>query len=1123
MQAAQTINQYEGFITKYESMDNETIKNRRKHTDRLKISKIQRTCVHDGPGIRTVLFFAGCNLRCLWCQNPELIAFQLDNTHGSNDSVDDIIQTVMKDKAYYISSNGGVTLSGGEPLLQHTDSLVHLLKLLKKENIHVAVETSGHVPWKNIKDIAPYIDLFLIDLKIVNNDPLHMKYTKQDSQLIHSNITKLVALNANIQFRMVVVPGFNDNDSNIKDAADFLKSIHHHSIQLLKYHNMYEAKSKRLGVSKRSLDITNDQSVVAVRRVVDLFQSFDINATCELDFITQKSFFPNRIHTIQKDIRESEKYLCLESATLKTRFYKKNGFDQPTHIHRAERLAYLLNHKKVTIYPDELVVGNFTSKRVAGNVWEEYFGIIFISIIHQIHRQKPVPFKCSFEDKVNFYTNIFPFWAKRSLLSYKNKTITDWMLLLARCSDMKLGFNNNQAGIAHFIVNHDRILELGTTGIIKDIQENQKANPDNNHDFYNAAMITLKGLEDYAERYANRLMEMRKKERDPDRRQELEKMATVCKHVPKYPARTFHEALQSILFLQIALCTESFENAISFGRLDQILYPYFKKDKEANLITYEEAKELLACFILKIDEVILVNDGDTYLGVGRLFESLSTVQSVTFGGVDKNGDDATNDVTYMLLDICELQPRGVNMTARIHNASPSEYLERIAEVYINGSPMPALYNDEIYVEALNKQYPTTIQDARNYSIVGCVEPVASDDHFANTDCANVNVVLPFLQALKGEDTDLWNFGLSDQLSKLSNKFIRTIFSGVIDGVSKHTKPLMSLYKRVSQTINNTLPLSSDYNSPKSMDELIERYQLRLNQLTASILADHQLLEDALQKHFTTPLASSLFKGCVTNGKDVYEGGATLNSSGIQAVGITDVADSLFAIDVVVFQKKLYTIDDIIRAIDNNFEGEFNQEVREALQKVPKFGDDSAPEAQKWVNKVLEIYVNALNSVPSCPRNGIYSAGYYALNVNIVYGENTPALPSGRLKGIPLAHSIAPHYGMQSIDLVSSLNSVAGVDFVNYAPNGTTITFTIDSALFQGEAGVKNLAGIISAFFRKGGMQFQPNVINREVLIDAYNHPEKHPYLLIRIAGYCAYFNDLSDELKLAIINRTCYS
>jgi formate C-acetyltransferase len=308
-----------------------------------------------------------------------------------------------------------------------------------------------------------------------------------------------------------------------------------------------------------------------------------------------------------------------------------------------------------------------------------------------------------------------------------------------------------------------------------------------------------------------------------------------------------------------------------------------------------------------------------------------------------------------------------------------------------------------------------------------------------------------------------------------------------------------------------------------MRELLDRFQERLNRLASSILADHQRIEAAIRKDFTTPLASSLSRGCVESGRDVNQGGARFNSSGIQAVGITDVADSLHAIHEVVFQKKLYTIHDVIAAIDHDFEGEYFQKVRQALLAVPKFGQDDSREAVDWVNRTLQIYVNALKQVPNCPRNGIYAAGYYALNVSDMYGKKTPSLPSGRLRGVPLANSVAPHYGMQATDLLSALNSVAGVDFVNYAPNGTTVTFTIDSALFRGPGGIRNLSSIFSTFFQRGGMQFQPNVINREMLLDAYNNPGKYPYLLVRVAGYCAYFDQLSDDLKKIIVNRTCYS
>jgi formate C-acetyltransferase len=380
----------------------------------------------------------------------------------------------------------------------------------------------------------------------------------------------------------------------------------------------------------------------------------------------------------------------------------------------------------------------------------------------------------------------------------------------------------------------------------------------------------------------------------------------------------------------------------------------------------------------------------------------------------------------------------------------------------------------------------------------------------------VNVALPFLQALKGEEDDLWNIGLIDQLEKMTTKF----FEYNCRRDNKFSRYVLSKYMHARKRFKKKRTAAPS--PPANMEELLQRFQVRLNHLTNSILADHQNIEKVIRENFTTPLSSSLFKGCIENGKDLCEGGATINSSGIQAVGITDVADSLFAIDEVVYRKKLYSIHDVIDAINNNFEGKYFQQVRSALLEVPKFGHDGSHEAVVWVNKTLQIYVNALNSVANCPRGGIYTAGYYALNVNDVYGTKTPALPSGRLSGVSLANSITPHYGMQTTDLLSSLNAVAGVDFVNYAPNGTTVTFTVDSALFQGPDGVRNLSGIISTYFDKGGMQFQPNVIDRNILLDAYNNPGKYPHLLVRVAGYCSYFNDLSDDLKKIIINRTCY-
>jgi formate C-acetyltransferase len=809
---------------------------------------------------------------------------------------------------------------------------------------------------------------------------------------------------------------------------------------------------------------------------------------------------------LRRDIREAGYSVCLESARLKTAFYKRHGFTRPVKVQRANLLRYLLNRKKIEVYPRELLVGNFTSKRVGGNVWVELFGSVGVLNLWGADRQKPVSFKCTRADKLEFYLRIFPFWARHSLLAKVAPSLGELGWLAARALGKRVAFLNNFSGVAHFIINHEPYLEQGTRGMIEQARARQRENAGHD-DFYESVVIALTALEELAARYARHLEELAGREKDPARRAELESMAEVCRRVPAQPARTFHEALQSMLFVMIALCTETFENAISFGRLDQVLNPYYQRDLAAGRITPEQARELLACFVLKIDELIFLSDGESGLQLGKLFESLSPVETITIGGVDSEGRDCTNDLTYMILDVCELRPISVNMAARIHRHSPPEYVERIAEVYLNGSPMPELFNDEVYIAALRRHYPQArLDEVRNYAIVGCVEPVASRDHFGNTDCANINLTIPFVRALRGDERPLWRWGLREvvdrqALYRLAGKL------GLLDRLVR--------WRRAPLT----------HRPAASMEELMERFRARTGEVTRAVLRDHALIEAALCRDFTTPLTSALFEGCMRSGRCVYEGGTTINTSGIQGIGITDVADSLHAIDQVVFRRGFCTMQELLDALASNFEGERHQAIRAELLAVPKFGDDLAPETTRWMERVLEVWTDALAAVPHVARggNGKYVAGYYGLNVNLVYGKRTPPLPSGRLRGVPLANSLVPHYGMQAPDLTSSLNSIAKLDFARFAPNGTTVTSTIDPGLFAGEEGARNLAGLIRGYFEQGGMQFQPNIVSREVLMDAYLHPGTHPDLVVRIAGYCAYFDDLTDDLKQEIINRTYYA
>ncbi|HPV04096.1 MAG TPA: pyruvate formate lyase family protein [Myxococcota bacterium] len=1094
--------------------------------DRLSVMNIQRTCVHDGPGIRTTVFFQGCNMRCEWCQNPESHDFtgNRDRPHGS--SIEEILAVVRRDRRFYDLTGGGVTLSGGEAMMQHGPSLARLVRALKADGIHVAIETAGDAPWKNFQAVLADVDLFLFDLKYVADGSEHQRLVGRPFKPVMENLARLVTAGARIEFRMCVVPGRNDSDTNIRATAELLRSLGYGSITLLRYFDMHESKARRLGIARSPLGITVDQARQALARAartfIDLGLKVDVH---DPDEPRRETVFSDRVNTLRRDIRDAGYSLCMESAFLKTRFYRRHGFKGPVNVKRANLLRYILNNKKVIVYPHELLVGNFTAKRVGAQLWLEYFSAGGIGNIWNCDKQTPVAFKCGDLDKARYYAELAPFWTRNSVITKIFPNLTELGLFAARMLEKKVGFENNMSGVSHFIVNNERLLRLGTEGIRAEVLAARQAKrdaalldfpkkdrSDDFENFYEAVLTSLTALEEFAARYARHLKKMARDESDPTRAAELRQMAEVCEHVPKHPARTFHEALQSILFMLIGLCMEAFENAISFGRLDQILYPFLRADLDAGRITMERARELVACLVLKCDESIFFNDGDTGFELGKMFETLSPVYTITMGGTDTQGNDATNDVTYMILDACKLHPLSVNMAARIHAGSPDAYLRRIAEVYVTGTPMPELFNDDVYVPALRHNYPdTTIAQSRNYSIVGCVEPCASTEHFGNTDSANVNLTMPLLQALTGDTTRLWRYG-----------GLRGIERRGLDFAAKRlaTGPLTA---RMVDHVADRLSSPTCVNPPASMDELLDRFQDRLNEVTADVLADQYLIETALAKTLPVPLASATFESAVTAGRDLLQGGAAINTSGIQAVGVTDVADSLYAIDELVFKRGAFTMQQLLDALDANFQGPKHERIREMLMAIPKFGNDADPRPAQWETRVMEAWCKALAAVPKTTRGGRYVAGYYGLNVNLAYGRNTPALPSGRLAGVPLANSVVPHYGMKMVDLTGSLNAVAQVDFPNNAPNGTTNTATIDAALFPGDGGIDNLAGMIRAYFDQGGMQFQPNVFSRETLLDAYKHPEKYPNLLIRIAGYCAYFNDLSDDLKLEIINRTYYS
>jgi len=439
--------------------------------------------------------------------------------------------------------------------------------------------------------------------------------------------------------------------------------------------------------------------------------------------------------------------------------------------------------------------------------------------------------------------------------------------------------------------------------------------------------------------------------------------------------------------------------------------------------------------------------------------------------MDHDGKDAVNDLTYLLLDVMEEAGlRDPNYQARIHAGSPEDYLKRVAEVARKGNAVPALFNDEAAIASLRAHsYP--LEEARNYAVVGCVELALPGKSFFSTDAGLFNLPLCLELAL--------NRGRRF-------KSRRRVGAATLEPASFAT-----------------------------IEQVIDAFRAQVEYIAGKMVADLQVIEKGNRDYHPTPLSSMLVDGCLESGKDITEGGALYNSSGIQGVGVADVADSLAALDYVVFQRRKYTMAQVLRALRDNFASA--PEIRDELLQAPKYGNDhSLPD--KYADLVAGIFHSALARHRNT-RGGPYVPGFYSVTCHVAFGQKVGALPSGRKAGEPFAASLGPANGRDRLGPTALLRSVAQVNST-LSPNGYALNLRFDPVTLAGDQGTNVLVGLVKGFFSSGGMEMQLNVVDSEMLEDARLHPGKYPELVVRVSGYCAYFDDLPDAAKLEIIART---
>ncbi len=775
-----------------------------------------------------------------------------------------------------------------------------------------------------------------------------------------------------------------------------------------------------------------------------------------------------RLARLKSAVQSARPGICPERALLWTEWYRdRKNRAKPPLIQIALALRHVLLNKTTEIYPDEIIVGNFSSRRVGGSLYPELHGLVVMEDLLRFSTRRTNPLELRRVEAWKLLKTV-PFWLFRFLAIRAHPTLRETLRFLVgqlRCTDYLI---NESAGIAHLAPDYAKLVRLGTEGIVAEAMERSKASADDGaRTFYEAVAIAGESLASFGERYADLARNRAKQESDPRVRRDLEEIARVCCHVPRKGARTFREAVQSIFFAQVAINLESLDNAICPGRLDQILWPYYQREWANGRLTPPRAKEILTAFCIKMSEIIPVFSQRLTRFHGGMFNG----QVVTVGGVDEEGRDATNELTYIFLEIMdELRMRQPNFHARMHEGSPVEYRSKTAALLARGGNSPALYNDDVIVPALCGQgYEVT--DARNYTGVGCVEPVVQGKSFASTDAALCNVPILLELALnEGKRFGAW------------------LRSGA------KTPPVSKMTR---------------------MADIKRAFQDQLQHRIGRLIKDLHAIERANRALHPTPLTSMLLEGCLESGVCSTAGGAKYNFSGIQCVGPVDTGDALYAIQRVVFAENRLGLKELVDLLNDNLKDEtwFAR-----LRGLPKFGNDCA-EVDVWTAWVVDRFVDVLEGYSST-RGGKYVAGIYSVTIHQHFGSVTGAMAHGRQRGASFASGMAPVNGMDKKGPTALFNSANRLKFQRIS-NGVNFNVKFDTHCLRGNKGPRVLESLLRTFFRRGGMQVQVNVVDPAVLLEARDHPERYPNLLVRVSGYSAYFNDLTPEMKDEIIQRSC--
>lgn len=662
----------------------------------------------------------------------------------------------------------------------------------------------------------------------------------------------------------------------------------------------------------------------------------------------------------------------------------------------------------------------------------------------------------------------------KSETSRRNKEMAKWFKETSRLNEYGIGTGSSIPG--HLIPNYTKVMKIGMRGLAEEYQAllNSELNP-THREFIEALILSCKTARDVGLRYSVRARELADRQQDSKRKEELLRIAEICSRVPWEAPASFWEALQSLWIVHmLVMAAESYPGAgLSHGRWDQYMYPFYKKGIEEGTLTRNEAKELLQCYWIKHNYVY---DFQGRLGINQGINS-SFGQLVTLSGCGQNGEDLTNDLTWLTLEVIEemnlFEPKP---NIRLHRKTPQDLLLRVAEIVSRAQGSPFLLNfDEHSIEGLVWQgVPREI--AWDYGIVGCLENTMQGNDRSDTVDVNINLAKAVELALNdGKDMS----------------------SGIQFG-----------------------PKTGDPLGFKTFEDFMNAVKTQLKALVELLVNAGNMADTLRAKYQPVPFLSSLMDDCAVNGKDVNEGGTTWNFNTIEGMGIATLADSVAAIKKMVFDEKRVSMKELLLAIKSNYEG--YEELRQLLRsKTPKFGNDD--DYVDEIARELSVFWAKEAFKHENPHTGRrYRAGYLSWNYYIPLAPLTAATPDGRRRGEFLSGGVGAVQGMDANGPTASIRSVGKLS-LETVPNGASHTITISPSMVKTPEHIEKLAALLRAYNEVGGTALQINVIDAKTLRDAQKHPEIYSNLMVRVTGYNAFFTQVGRELQEEIITRTEHS